>query len=231
MTVLITIWGARLTYNFWRKGGYSSGEEDYRWPFLRRVVPNKVLFHLFNLFFIAIYQNILLYLFTSPLVVCHQHSGRVPFGLADVALTGAFMVLLAGESIADQQQWDFQSKKWALIKANQKRTGAHLAGFFVDGLFRYSRHPNAFCEIMLWWVVYGFSVVATGQWLNPSVWGTFLLTLLFQGSTTLTEYISKSKYPTYGVYQKTTSRLIPLPPTNRRLLEETIKKLENQKTD
>jgi len=30
MAVLVTLWGARLTANFARKGGYS-GEEDYRW--------------------------------------------------------------------------------------------------------------------------------------------------------------------------------------------------------
>lgn len=32
--VLITLWGARLSWNFSRKGGYS-GEEDYRWSILR----------------------------------------------------------------------------------------------------------------------------------------------------------------------------------------------------
>lgn len=29
MAVLVTLWGARLTYNFARKGGYT-GMEDYR---------------------------------------------------------------------------------------------------------------------------------------------------------------------------------------------------------
>ena len=32
---LVALWGARLTFNFWRKGGYSPGGEDYRWPILR----------------------------------------------------------------------------------------------------------------------------------------------------------------------------------------------------
>ena len=31
LALLISVWGARLTYNFYRKGGYN-GEEDYRWP-------------------------------------------------------------------------------------------------------------------------------------------------------------------------------------------------------
>lgn len=36
MGVLATAWGARLTFNFARKGGYS-GMEDYRWAILRRM--------------------------------------------------------------------------------------------------------------------------------------------------------------------------------------------------
>ena len=30
IAALVTIWGARLTFNFWRKGGYSWTNEDYR---------------------------------------------------------------------------------------------------------------------------------------------------------------------------------------------------------
>src|SRR5689334_15371053 len=35
MTVLAAAWGARLTFNFARKGGYGRGGEDYRWGVLR----------------------------------------------------------------------------------------------------------------------------------------------------------------------------------------------------
>lgn len=31
MTLFVTVWGSRLTFNFWRKGGYSLRAEDYRW--------------------------------------------------------------------------------------------------------------------------------------------------------------------------------------------------------
>ena len=47
MAVLVTIWGARLTYNFGRRGGYSwkfwTGEEDYRWRVLQEnpIFKNK----------------------------------------------------------------------------------------------------------------------------------------------------------------------------------------------
>lgn len=48
------LWGIRLTYNFSRKGGYS-GHEDYRWAYLRKAIPNKILWVLFNFFFISFY--------------------------------------------------------------------------------------------------------------------------------------------------------------------------------
>lgn len=40
MAGLITLWGIRLTFNFWKKGGYTwkfwEGEEDYRWAYVRK---------------------------------------------------------------------------------------------------------------------------------------------------------------------------------------------------
>jgi steroid 5-alpha reductase family enzyme len=65
MSVLVTCWGARLTYNFARKGGYNWGDEDYRWGPLRKYM-GFFFFQLFNLGFIAIYQNILLFLISAP---------------------------------------------------------------------------------------------------------------------------------------------------------------------
>jgi steroid 5-alpha reductase family enzyme len=45
--------------------------------------------------------------------------------------------------------------------------------------------------------------------------GRTLLTLLFQGSTRLTEQITLRKYPLYAEYQRTTSRLLPWRPGPR----------------
>src|SRR5579862_5691311 len=61
MAALTALWGARLTYNFARKGGYRRGSEDYRWPVLRKRL-GPVGFQLLNATFIAPYQNLLLLL-------------------------------------------------------------------------------------------------------------------------------------------------------------------------
>src|ERR1700684_581025 len=64
MAIVVTVWGARLTYNFARKGGYN-GVEDYRWAVLRSSM-GPWRFQLFNLFFIVLYQNTLLVLISLP---------------------------------------------------------------------------------------------------------------------------------------------------------------------
>lgn len=51
------LWGARLTFNYWRKGGYSVGSEDYRWNIVKDYVGPYVMF-IFNIVFISLAQNV-----------------------------------------------------------------------------------------------------------------------------------------------------------------------------
>jgi hypothetical protein len=54
---LSVIWGARLTFNYWRKGGYQVGSEDYRWNIVKDYVGPIPMF-LFNIVFISLSQNV-----------------------------------------------------------------------------------------------------------------------------------------------------------------------------
>jgi steroid 5-alpha reductase family enzyme len=202
MTGLAVLWGARLTYNFARKGGYAKGGEDYRWTALRERFGDRA-FAVFNFFFIAVFQNILLMLLAVPTWMAAQSSA--PLGWLDAVATGLFVIFWVGEAVADEQQWRFQTDKYARIE----RGDAVQERFLTRGLFRYSRHPNFFCEQAMWWTMYLFTVAAGAGGLNVSILGVALLTLLFQGSTTFTERLSVAKYPEYADYQRTTSRLFP----------------------
>ena len=203
MLALTTFWGARLTYNFWRKGGYAAHGEDYRWAELRRRMP-PWLYQVFNFFFIAGLQNVLLWALALPAWVAFQHRD-VPLGRGDLLVAGMQLLLLVGETIADQQQWRFQCDK----KARRARGEAIQHQFYTDGLFRYSRHPNFFCEVGQWWMLYLFAVLASGQPFNVAIAGPIALTALFHGSTQFTEELSLAKYPAYADYQRRVSRLIP----------------------
>ncbi len=203
MAVLVTLWGARLTFNFARKGGYT-GTEDYRWPILRaRMKPWQ--FEVFNLLFIVIYQNAILVLITLAALTAYLN--QTPFGVLDVLVTVLFLALLAGETVADQQQWDFHKAKAA---------GEAETRFVTSGLWKFSRHPNFFFEQAQWWTLFLFGAVAAGSLLQWTVLGPLLLTLLFVGSTVFTESITKSKYPEYADYQAVTSPIVPWFPRARK---------------
>ena len=209
MTVLVTLWGVRLTANFARKGGYS-GVEDYRWPILReRMTAGQ--FHVFNLLFIVIFQNALLLLIALPALVAYENQS-VPVGPLDLALAALFLALLIGEFVADQQQWAFHQVKKATIASGQ----APAQQFVTSGLWRFSRHPNFFFEQAQWWVFYAMGAAALGATLHWTLIGPVLLTALFLGSTRFTEAITLSKYPEYAQYQSRTSMLVPWIPREPR---------------
>jgi steroid 5-alpha reductase family enzyme len=206
MTTLVVLWGTRLTYNFARKGGYRPGGEDYRWPELQAAL-GPVAFQLMNATFVAPFQNLLLLLIATPAYVASQSRAH-PLSALDVVAATLFLLFLAGETVADQQQWRFQT-----VKQERRARGESGGEDFVStGLFRFSRHPNFFCEQGMWWSFYLFAVAASGRWLHWSIAGAAILTLLFQGSTTLTERITLRKYPSYAEYRRRTSRLLPWPP-------------------
>jgi len=216
MAVLVTLWGIRLTTNFALKGAYHwrfwTGKEDYRWQVLRdrsEFQPHWK-WMLFNLLFICLYQNVLILLFTLPALIAYQFVDT-PLGWLDYVAAGLVLFFIIYEMIADIQQWNFQSKKWAMINNGQELAEPFKRGFLTSGLWAYSRHPNYFGEQAIWFCFYLFSIAAGASIFNWSIIGALLLIVLFQGSSNFGEEISSGKYPEYKEYQRTVSKFIPLP--------------------
>lgn len=122
--VFSTMWGVRLTYNFWRKGGYQIGNEDYRWEIIKERIGPVGMF-VMNVVFIStmqsvritrssIYdkilmiQQVLLFLITTPAYILMLTS-RLPGGdkmdMFDIIFSRVLMALILVEVFADQQQW------------------------------------------------------------------------------------------------------------------------------
>lgn len=202
-TLLITTWGIRLTYNFARKGGYEWSGRDYRFTYIHEKIGNIGMF-LLNIIFIGPMQDTLFILMTAPLYASSLVK-TTHLTLLDGVTATLFLALLLLEVIADDQQLMFQTKKHALLdfvkNDREQLTGDYKRGFLCSsGLWKYSRHPNFFAEQSLWWVVYLFSIITRVEagdatWTDPSLYlhwtglGAFFLTLLFQGSTWLTEVL------------------------------------------
>lgn len=216
IAVLVTLWGIRLTYNFARKGAYKlrfwEGEEDYRWEKVRAIpfLQNKAVWMTFDFFFISGYQNALILMFTFPALVCM--GSTAPFGWVDIVAAILMFGFIVYETVADEQQWKFQGKKWAMIRSGKRLEelpAPYNKGFNTFGLWNVSRHPNYFAEQAIWVSLYIFSIGAGVGVVNWSMIGALLLIVLFTASTNLVEGISGDKYPEYAEYCKKVNKFFP----------------------
>jgi steroid 5-alpha reductase family enzyme len=127
------------------------------------------------------------------------------FGAWAVAGTAIWLVGLAIETVADAQKSAFKSKP-----ENRER-------FITTGLWRYSRHPNYFGEMLVWWGLFVYAAPFLEGWAYAVVIGPVFITLLllFVSGIPLLERSADAKYgedPAYREYKRRTSILVPLPP-------------------
>jgi steroid 5-alpha reductase family enzyme len=215
MTVLVSLWGVRLSFNFYRKGGYSfipwKGEEDYRWTKLRQhpVLQRGVNFSLFNLLFISFYQQFLIMLFCTPLLLAAKYE-NVDLNAVDYVGAILMSLFILTETIADNQLHYFHQEKKKEVPESGNYTNSLAKGFVHEGLWKYVRHPNYISEQLIWVSFYLFGVAASGSWFNWTLTGPILLILLFVGSSGFTEHINLGKYPDYEKYKQQVPRFIPL---------------------
>ena len=89
--------------------------------------------------------------------------------------------------------------------------------FIASGLWRYSRHPNYFGEMLVWWGLFLYAVpVLHGAAFAVVIGPVFItLLLLFVSGVPPLERSADEKYgddPAYREYKRRTSILVPLPP-------------------
>lgn len=154
------------------------GSEDYRWAVLRSQIP-AWLFHILNLTFIAIIQNVLLFLLGIPVFIASVLQPHTDLSTSDYILAFIALSILTLEFIADNQQFAFQTYKyayqahingiktvppylereqWPLSKLDWSPSDMRR-GFVTKGLWRFSRHPNFACE-QGFWVFLSFTTVS-----------------------------------------------------------------------
>ncbi|MCQ2387020.1 MAG: DUF1295 domain-containing protein [Clostridia bacterium] len=218
--VIVSLWGIRLTMNFARKGAYSikfwQGKEDYRWEILRqkKIFQSKIVWAIFDLLFISIYQNLIVLAITLPAIMCVGETAK--FGAIDIIVTIVALLFLTLETVADEYQWKFHQTKKKLLsegKPLSELPSPYNKGFNTTGIWNFCRHPNYLGEQGIWFTLYFFSVGAGAVKygiFNWTIIGSLLLIMIFMGSSRLGEAISVSKYPEYKEYQKKVCRYLPL---------------------
>lgn len=227
MLALIVTWMFRLSYNTWRRGLFNLHDEDYRWAILRQRMP-VWFFQVVNFTFIAVIQNIILFLLGIPAYIAAVQQPS-QLSTSDYILASLAVVDVALEFVADNQQFSFQTYKQSGVIEKNEWPGARIQwtpedakrGFATRGLWAWSRHPNFFCEQSFWVIITLFPILApespklpanpldapTAIWpLTPAI----VLCGLFFNSTLFSESISKAKYPEgYSAYQQRVSMFVP----------------------
>lgn len=231
--IIVTLWGIRLTFNFARKGAYRlkfwEGEEDYRWEILRKKKPltNRFLWAMFNLFFISIYQNVLILGMTLPSLAVMDSTAA--FGAFDIVAAVLAVACLLLETISDEQQWRFHQTKKKLLaegKALSELPAPYDLGFNTTGIWGYMRHPNYLGEQSIWVCLFIFAIgagVTTYGIFNWSIIGPMFILLLFSGSSAFGESVSSKKYPLYKAYQQQVFKYLPFRRFNREKAENETK--------
>ena len=110
------------------------------WP----VLNTRLGWTAFNLLFISLYQNFLLLSLAFPALYCAL--SPVSLSLLDILISVTFLLLVLVETVADNQQEDFQNEKYRQLRSGKTVESPYSLGFVTWGLFSISRHPNYLAE-------------------------------------------------------------------------------------
>jgi steroid 5-alpha reductase family enzyme len=190
---LITIWGVRLSYHVYKRN--IKKPEDPRYTeFRQKWGKHQAIGSFLQVF--TLQGLLLMFIATSAAAI--NFSGHQNIGVAEII---GFLVWLCGfafEAIGDGQLKKFISKP------------ENKGKILMSGLWKYTRHPNYFGEVTMWW----------GIWLMAFNSGHFLVSIISPLTITwLILFVSgvpllEKKYmgnADFEAYKKRTSIFFPLP--------------------
>ena len=193
---LAAIWGGRLAYHLQKRIRKHHPEEDSRYQKLREVWKGRVKSSFFW-FFQA--QALSVLLLSLPYFLVARDSS--PWGSFETIGLTVALIGIFGEILADHQMSKFKEK--------DNRSSSVCR----EGLWKYSRHPNYFFEMVIWIGVYLFACGSAWGWVTFFAPATITFLLLKVTGIPPTEASAvKRKGDAYREYQRTTSAFIPLPP-------------------
>lgn len=192
---LTALWGVRLSlYLTWRNWGHG---EDRRYRAMRdEVGPGFARRSLVTVFGL---QAVILWVVSAPLHYTTVYG--TPAGLLEPEALLAIAIFLFGwlyESVADWQM--------ARFKADPDNRGQVCD----RGLWRFSRHPNYFGEIVLWWGL-GLLAASVGGWWTLFAPALMTALLVRVSGVPLLEQDLKANRPGYADYVARTNALVPGP--------------------
>ncbi len=191
---LVFLWGSRLSLHIYNRNKHRA--EDFRYLAWRNEWGRSFYLRSYGQVFLL--QGFLLIVILSPVI---HAAVAAPVNWSFFTWTG-LLCWITGfyfQAVADRQ---------LAVFLKQKR----LPGSIMQtGLWKFSRHPNYFGEILMWWGIFIITVPLPGSLFFIISPVTITLLLVFVSGIPLLE----KKYegnPAYADYKKRTSVLIPMPP-------------------
>ena len=191
---LVIAWGMRLSLHVYLRN--KGKPEDARYRAWRQEWGNNANIRAFLQVFLL--QGLLLLVISLP-ITSAMMAGSSAFTLLDA--TGLFIWTTGFlfEAIGD----------WQLLRF--KKDPAHKGRIIKTGLWRFSRHPNYFGEVTLWWGIYLIALSSGASW--PVIIGPLTITLLILKVSGIP--MLEKKYegnPEFEAYRRRTSAFFPMPP-------------------
>lgn len=188
----LLIWSIRLTYN-WAKNWTGFKEQDWRYTMIYQKSPK--LYFLSNLFGIQMFPTLIVFVQLIGATYFIQSNPET-----NLFTWAGFLIIIISaviQFISDQQMCEFKERE-----KGQKKC-------IEEGLWKYSRHPNYFGEIMVW---YGLYIIYFGsvQKIDILFAAPILMNALFLfiSIPMMEKKILKTR-PEYKDYQERVSMLVP----------------------
>jgi steroid 5-alpha reductase family enzyme len=193
---LVVIWGLRLALHIGFRN--SQKKEDFRYANWRKEWGNTFFWRSFLQVYLL--QGFFMFIIASPLYVLAENGNRVhlaeniwpmPFSV----WIGIWVIGFLWQAIGDYQLVQFKKTK-------------QPGEIMTKGLWKYSRHPNYFGEILMWWAIWLMTGVPDfGLWAIISPLTITYLLAKVSGVPMLEEKYKGN--PAFEAYKKQTPALFP----------------------
>jgi len=198
LLLLVGVWMLRITIHLVRRN-WGHGE-DARYSKLRTWVNDDRAFIWLSLRKVFLLQGVVLWFAALPVQFAQVVTAPSVLGWVAYLGVAVWFVGMFFETVADIQLTRFRS--------DPSTKGTVLN----TGLWRYSRHPNYFGELCVWWGL--FLIACDHSFGLLTIIGPILYSYLIvnvTGQATLDKKLARERSQ-YKEYMQSTSGLIPLPP-------------------
>ena len=193
---LVLIWGLRLALHIYLRN--RGKDEDYRYVQFKKDWGKQ--FFVRSYFQIFLLQGLLMIIVSTPIILI-ANSTYPPLGVIGYIGTAIWLTGFLIETISDKQLSSF---------IELKKSGEIKKKFADIGLWKYSRHPNYFGEILQWWAIGIIAYPVSFGYLGLIGPLTITYLIVFVSGIPLLEKKFK-KHPEWAEYIARTNKLLPLP--------------------